>query len=95
MNKYIVFAGEVYYPLQGVGDFKRSFFTLDDALMYIPFEKAHYDEATDWAHLVEYDGETFKTLYLWHDWGWIEVDDNPPSSFHLCEGLVMQYDREG
>jgi hypothetical protein len=46
MKPYLVFAGDVYYPLGGFDDFKGSFDTLEEAQAAIP------EDDFTWGHIV-------------------------------------------
>jgi hypothetical protein len=45
VEKYWLFAGDNYYPSQGLGDFRGSFDTVDDAMKRFTSHYAQYDWA--------------------------------------------------
>jgi hypothetical protein len=47
MDRFLLFAGDTYYPLGGWGDYKGSFPTLEEAL------KAAAANSWDWFHVVD------------------------------------------
>jgi 3-hydroxyacyl-CoA dehydrogenase len=51
MNRFLVFAGDFYYPRGGMHDFDSSYDTVDKAVEYclgLPYG------LYDWAHIVDY-----------------------------------------
>lgn len=59
MKKYIVFAGEAYYPLPGMGDFYGTFDTVEDA------KKDLEENSFDWYQVVEHS-----TMIIVESFGW-------------------------
>jgi hypothetical protein len=56
MKRYLLFAGENYYPKGGWEDFVKDFNTVEEALEYM----AHY-KPDDWFHIV--DRKTMRMHY--------------------------------
>ena len=59
--KYLLFAGENYYPSGGASDFIAAFDSVDDA-------KAHAEQQQykhDWAHIASFDGQTLQEVAEW------------------------------
>lgn len=53
MKKYLLFAGEIYYPMGGVNDFIDSFESLEDAKH--AGEREIEDNENDWFHIADKD----------------------------------------
>jgi hypothetical protein len=51
MQKYLVFAGETYYALGGMHDFKKGFDDLGEAIAY---GSSIMGYRNDWYHVVDY-----------------------------------------
>lgn len=58
-KRFLVFAGEIYYPKGGWEDYKVSFDLLSDAIMWI--EKNVEDIDIEWAHV--YDNKEERICY--------------------------------
>lgn len=59
MKRFLVFAGDDYYPRGGFGDAQESFDTLDEAICY-GHEHAHpySDGGFGWWHVVDMDSRS-------------------------------------
>jgi hypothetical protein len=58
MKRFLVFTGELYYPLGGMKDFKSDFDTLEEAKDYLLSPASGY---YDWAQI--YDIKENKLVY--------------------------------
>ena len=58
--KYLLFAGENYYPSGGASDFIAAFDSVDAAKAHAEQEHRH-----DWAHIASFDGQTLKEVAEW------------------------------
>ena len=72
MKRYLLFAGETYYPTGGWSDFQKDFDSLADAHAY-PLKKH------DWAEIVDIEqGHVFS---YWHvEKGWVLAEDDYTNS---------------
>lgn len=73
MKRYLLFAGEDYYPVGGWDDFIGSFDSLGEALARVTEEYAHskYKTGFDWAHCIDressIDDKNLKRLEAFSD----------------------------
>tara|TARA_R110000787_G_scaffold2616_1_gene10228 strand:- start:237 stop:431 length:195 start_codon:yes stop_codon:yes gene_type:complete len=62
MKRFLLFAGNVYYPSGGFGDFIGDFEALEDAKdKLLKWIEAEGNPGYLWAHI--YDTETMKVMY--------------------------------
>jgi hypothetical protein len=50
-NKFFLFCSTQYYPLGGWCDFKGSFYTVKDALLYLKMNIDEYEK--EWYHIID------------------------------------------
>ena len=62
MRKYILFAGDDYYPSGAMGDYMGAYTTIQDAKD--AFEKTN----NDWAEIAIYDGEGLRLVAQYDIW---------------------------
>lgn len=58
MKRFLVFAGDTYYPVGGMDDFLKDFDSMDEALKYL------LNSDWDWAHV--YDQQERKSFEVKH-----------------------------
>lgn len=61
MKKFIVFSGDIYYPIGGASDLHSSFDTLEKAMVVAEKEGGRYQ----WSQVV--DSESFEILFEFQD----------------------------
>lgn len=87
-GRYLLFAGETYYPQGGWEDYQRDFATVEEAIKFV--DDAHaLDKAKeyidqdgwDWAHIV--DRETSRIIRAWWSQtnGWKQANQFAPGEW--------------
>lgn len=58
--KYLIFAGEDYYPLGGMADFYKEVKTIKEAKKFIEQNK----DVLQWANIITIENKIFKYIYF-------------------------------
>ena len=67
MKKYLLFAGEEYYPAEGVHDFINAHDTIEEAKAHVTHGLLLDGRRPDWAQIAVIEGDKFVIKAVW---GW-------------------------
>ncbi len=77
--KFLLFAGEGYYPRGGADDYQGAFASVDEAKRFVTNGLADQMKAKDgwgtldWAHIAAFDGKDLTVIAYWSDGGgWMQ-----------------------